>query len=215
MKTMKRDTKPSVALLGAFLFSSLICGTADAQSTLVESGTSYLADIFQSGSTSPETLNVSWWVLQNQSSGIYTYGFNVLNPVGDQGLNNNNTPNGIPETFDSFTISFNVGAITGYFQATPPAGGTVQNNGANGLNYTFPPVAPGQWSPLLAFQTVNGPTLGNASADGGGIPPGPWNDVLNNSPVPVPVRSTIPEPTSLALLSLTAVGFLGRRLRRS
>jgi hypothetical protein len=212
---MKRDTKPNAALLGAILLTGILAGTAHAQSTLVESGTSYLADLFGSGVSSPETLNVSWFVVENLNTSIYTYAYNVNNPAGDVGLNNNGTPTGVPESFNSFSISFNLAGFTGFFQATPPIGGTVQNNGNNGLTYSFPDVLPGQSSPLLAFQTSAAPALNNASAAGGTTPPGPWSTVLLNSPVPVPSVHTVPEPSTMALLGLTALGGLRRLFRRS
>jgi PEP-CTERM motif len=214
---MRTNVKPSVAFAaGAIILTNLLCGQAQAQSILIESGTSYLSDIFGSGPTSAETLQVSWFVTENTSSSIYTYAYNVYNPVGDVALNNNGTPTTTPETVNTFNLSFPVPTGAGvFFQATPPAGGSVQNNGPDGLTYTFPDIQPGQWSPLLAYQTSVDPAMVNASADGGSVPPGPWSNIMDNSPVPAPSPRQVPEPTTATLLGLGALGMLRRFVRRS
>jgi hypothetical protein len=209
---MNRDTKPITPLFVGALLLALSGGEKiQAQSTLVESGTSYLTDIFNSPTTSPETLSVSWFVVENNSTSVFTYGYNLFNPTGDVALNNNGTPTSIPEVVNSFTVSFPV-PTSAFFQATPPAGGSVINNGANGITFVFPDVSPGNYSPLLAFQTTVGPVNGNASAGGGAVPPGPWSNVPDNSPVPVP--RVIPEPGTTALLGLGLMAFPFRALRR-
>jgi hypothetical protein len=215
---MKRDAKPSVALAGALLISATLCGTANAQSTLIESGTSTLADLF-GVSTGSEALTVSWFVVENTggpTSGTYTYAYNVSNPTGDVVLNPNGTLTTTPESFNSFSITFNTG-LAANLVLTPPAGGSVQNNMADGVTFSFPDVAPGSSSPLLAFQTTTAPALVMASAGGGATPPGPWSTVPNNSPVPAP--RGVPEPGTATLMALTALGlpirFISRRLNRS
>lgn len=215
---MKKAVKPSVALtLGALFLSGALNGTLHAQSTLIESGTSYLVDLLGSSTTSPETLAVSWFVVENDSSGIYTYAYNVFNPPGDVVLNNNGTTTTSPEYFNSFTISFPTPPPSGpgsyFFQPTSPVGGSVDVN-PDGITYTFPSVAPGDSSPLLAFQTTQAPIMVNASAGGGGVPPSPWSNVPDNSPVPAPGPRSVPEPGTAALLGLGGLAALRRFFRR-
>ncbi len=200
---MKRDIKPILALTAAaLLLSEGLCGTIQAQTVLKESGTTYLADIFSSSATSPETLSVSWFVLENTTSGIYTYGYNLFNPPGDVALNNNGTPTTTPEVVNTLNLSFSV-PTTGFFQLTPPAGGTAINNGPDGVTFTFPDVSPGNYSPLLAIQSSTAPDPANASADGGAVPPGPWSTVPNiPNNVPIAVPQLVPEPATTTLLGL-------------
>jgi len=216
---MKKNEKPIVALAaGAILLIGVLSQTAQAQSILVESGTSILANVFGT-TTGSEALTVSWFVVENTTSDIYTYAYNVNNPAGDVVLNNNDTPTATPETVVNFALSFNT-TLPGAFipPGTVPVGGSLQNNGANGLAWAFDPVLPGTSSPLLAFQSTLAPANGNASATGG-IPPGPWSTVPFGQSVPLP-RPT-PEPTTTALFALSLLfllpfrstlrRFLGRR----
>jgi hypothetical protein len=200
---MKSHKKPIGALAaGAILLGGLLNQTAQAQSVLIESGTSILANVFGT-TTSPEALTVSWFVVENTATAVYTYAYNVNNPSGDVMLSNTDQPTATPETVDGFSLSFNT-TLPGAFIApgTAPIGGTLQNNGANGLAWAFVPVAPGSSSPLLTYQSNLSPANGNASADGG-VPPAPWSTVPFGQPVPMP-RPT-PEPTTTALFALALV----------
>jgi len=200
---MNIRVKPIVALVsGAILLPCLLDQTAYAQSTFIEGGTSTLADVFLTA-TGTEALSVSWFVVENTSSDVYTYAYNVNNPVGDVELNNDGTKTTIPETFNNFSISFNTLLPGANITGTAPIGGTFQNNGASGLSWSFPDVSPGTSSALLAFQSSLAPGLGNASAGGGSIPPGPWSSIPAGEPVPVP--RAVPEPATKALLALTAL----------
>jgi hypothetical protein len=200
---MKIHAKPIIALAsGTILLSGILCQTAHAQSTLIESGSSSLADTFGT-SIGAEALNVSWFVLENTTSDVYTYGYIVNNPAGDVLLNNNDTPTTSPELVNFFSVTFNTLIPGNYLSASEPVGGFIQNNGANGLSWAFSDISPGASSGLLSFQSDTPPAMGNASA-AGGSPPGPWSSIPDGELIPIPDAPTIvPEPTSMALLVLT------------
>src|SRR5271166_2920252 len=117
---MKRHVKPIIALAsGAILLSGFLSQTA--QATLVAEGTSILAGNDGNGgiSTGSEALTVSWSVTESPSD-IYTYSYNVNNPLGDivvttpttiaEGIAGNN------EVVDNFSVDFDpslAGAIVG------------------------------------------------------------------------------------------------------
>jgi hypothetical protein len=215
--SMNIRVKPLVALAsGAMLLSGLFSHTAQAQSTLIEQGTSSLGDVFLVN-TGSEALTVSWFVVENTSSDLYTYAFNVNNPSGDVQLNNDNTPyispitkTTVPETFNSFSLTFDTTIPGAFVSGTQPVGGSLVNNGSTGLTWNFPAVSPGSSTALLAFQSDLAPGLGsaagNASAGGGATPPSPWSSIPAGQPVPVPRAA--PEPEITGLLALTALVLL-------
>jgi hypothetical protein len=200
---LNQNLKLTVALAsGATLLLGALCPTIQAQSVLIESGSSVLADTLGTA-TGPEAVTVSWFVLENTATDIFTYGYNVNNPTGDVQLPGAPDP-GQPETVGSLTLSFDTTVQGALVSATAPVGGTFQNNDANGLSWTFPSVNPGNVSALLAFQSTLAPVLGNASAGDGAIPPAPWSSVPNGQPVPVPgLLHATPEPETTTLLALT------------
>jgi hypothetical protein len=208
---MKNHTKSIIALAsGTILLSGALCQTARAQSVILESGSSSLANAFGT-STGPEALNVSWFVLENTVSDVYTYGYVVNNPACDLGRNNNDTPTTTPELVNFFSVTFNTTVAGNYLSASGPVGSLIQNNGANGLSWAFSDVSPGSSSGLLSFQSDTPPTPGNASADGGS-PPAPWSSIPSGQQVPVPdAPIAVHEPTSMALLFLTTSLFLAFR----
>jgi hypothetical protein len=183
--------------------------TAQAQNTLVESGTSTLANVFGI-STGPEALTVSWFVFENSLNDVYTYQYNVNNPSGDVVLNGPNSPTSTPEIVDSFSLTFDATVAGAIVSATAPVGGSFQNNGANGIAWTFPDVSPGTSSPLLAFQSALGPGPGNASA-ADAVPPSPWSTVPNGASVPVP--RAVPEPEATSLIAMAGLFLLPLRSR--
>jgi hypothetical protein len=205
---MKTGAKPMVAMaFGAILLPGLLCQTAQAQSTLIESGSSALADVYGI-STAPEALNVSWFVVENNVSDVYTYEYTVNNPPGDVELNGGGSPTTTPETFNSFTITFNTTLPGAYLSGAAPVGGTVVNNGPTGLTWNLADVDPGGNSGILAFQSDLAPGLNNASAGGGAVGPSPWSTIPSGQPVPVPVPRGIPEPVTTDLFALTALMLL-------
>lgn len=202
---MNTRTKPMVALAAsAIVTGCLIHQTAQAQAVLVSYGTSILADVFDT-SSGPEALTVSWFVIEDQNSGLYTYSYNVNNPAGDQELNLQGQPNGIAETFNSFQVSFNASLPGAVVDMTTPSNGTVTDSGTAGLAWTFPSVNPGSSSPLLAFQSTLPPSSTAAGVGGGAIPPSPWSSVPAGQPVAAPAPKVVPEPGTTALLVLAAI----------
>ena len=207
---MTTRVKPIAALAsGIFAWTCVLCTPAQAQTTLVSYGTSTLADVFLTSSGS-EALSVSWFVVENSSASgnVYTYSYNVNNPSGDDVLNNNGTPTTTPETFDTFSLTFNASIPGAIISATAPLNGSWANNGANGVMWTFPDVSPGSSSPLLAFQSALPPVLGNAGAGGGAIPPAPWSSVPAGTPVAVPAPKAVPEPGTMALMVVAALALV-------
>ena len=96
---MRGHVKPIVALAsGAVLLCTALAPATQAQSTLIESGNSVLADVF-GVNTGPEALNVFWFVIENNNAGMYTYAYNLYNPVGDVALPGSGLPANTPETF--------------------------------------------------------------------------------------------------------------------
>jgi hypothetical protein len=196
---MKRHVKPIVTLVSGavFLLSGVVCPTVRAQSILIESGSSILANSL--GQTSgPEVITVSWFVLQNTVSDVYTYGYNINNPAGDVVLNGPNA--GQPETVDEFVLGFDATVPGAFLSASQPVGGIFfANEGVDGLLWVIPSVNPGTSSALIAFQSDLGPGMGNASASDSNAP-SPWSSSPNGQPVPVPHAA--PEPAVTALLGL-------------
>jgi hypothetical protein len=157
-----------------------------------------LADSFGT-SVGPEALVVSWAVLFNTGSDIYTYAYNVSNPVGDVLLNPNGSPTTTPETVDSFHVGFNAtapGALLGL-----PTGGALATSDATGVSWYFAPTIASGSSVLLQYQSDFGPTMGNAAGNGAN-PPGPWSSSPGGQTVPVPRPS--PEPATTTLIALSA-----------
>jgi len=205
---MKNHVKLIVTLVfGVILLSGVLCPTVHAQSILVDYGSAYLANTLGQTSGS-EVINVSYFVVENLATDVYTYDYTINNPVGDVELNNNgsplltnpNNPNStIPENIYSFSLSFDAtvpGAVT---SVDEPIGGYFQNTGTSGLVWDFPNVAPGG-SVLIAFQSDLAPGPGNAIAEGAS-PPAPWSSNPNGQQVAVPRAA--PEPATTALLGLT------------
>ena len=187
------------------LLCGALCQSVYAQGNLVELGTSTLADSFGT-SSGPEALVVSWAVLVNPVSDVYTYYYNLSNPANDVLLNQNGTPTSTPETINSFQVAFNAtapGALIGN-----PVGGTLASSDGTGISWYFSPTVASGNSVLLAFQSDLGPGLGNAAANGAN-PPGPWSSTPSGQPVPVPRPA--PEPATLALLGLAGLLFLPYR----
>jgi hypothetical protein len=213
---MKARTKPIGILAStAILLSTGLFQTAHAQSTLIESGTASLADVF-GVFIGPDAVQISYFVLENNVTDLYTYGYNILNPAGDVVLNPDQSPTTTPEVFSTLTLTFNPeqNAIV----ATVPVGGTFKEDADLSVTWTFPTVAPGASSALLAFQSPYAPTMGNASVGGGATPPSPWSSI-NGQLVPVPHAA--PEPSTTALVGLGAMFLLpfhskaGRLFRRN
>jgi hypothetical protein len=202
---MKRHAKSVVALaLGAILPPGLPCQTTQAQGLLNESGASILADVFGTAAGS-EALTVNWSVVEN-ASGIYTYTYTVNNPSGDVLLNGNDTPTVTPEIVDSFELDFNA-TLPGAVVSVPTGGDGAYTLSAYGLCWVLNPdvVLAGASSGRLSFESDNAPTPGNASASDDN-PPSPWSSCADGQPVPVPdAPSDVPEPTTTALLALTAL----------
>lgn len=209
---MKTKGKPFVALAAAaILVPGLMSPCAQAQSTLIESGTSTMPDVLQQ--TGSEALTVSWFVVENNASGVYTYAYNVNNPAGDEQENSSGVPiAGTSETFDNFSLSFNTTLPGAYVNGTAPTDGSLVNGGANGLTWNFPAVSPGNSSELLAFQSDQPPVMGNASVSGGSVPPAPWSTLGNGQPVPVP--RAVPEPEVTSLFAFAALLLPFRSWRR-
>jgi hypothetical protein len=204
---MKRHAKPMVALIfGAILLPGLLCQTAQAQTAqwlLNESGTSILADAFGTA-TGPEALTVNWSVIEN-SWDIYTYSYTVNNPAGDVILNNQGQPTLTPEIVDAFSVGFNTTLPGAYLPFSQYGGYSDQNDGVNGLFWSFAAVKAGSASPVLSFQSFLPPAWGDAGAQDAN-PPSPWSSIPYGQQVPVPDPPTeVAEPTTAALLVLTAL----------
>jgi hypothetical protein len=204
---MSTRQKPIFALTAAVVFSFLSVGPSlHAQSILVDQGTSTLANVFLTPS-GPEDVSVSWFVVENTTSDLFTYAYNVNNPVGDVQLNIFGQPisPAIPETFDSFTLTFNTALPGAYVSGTIPVNGTLAVTGST-VTWTFPAVSPGSSSELLAFQSSVPPALGIASVGGGATPPSPWSSVPGGQQVDVP--RAVPEPEVTSMFALAALGLL-------
>ena len=194
---MKTHAKAIVALgSGAILLSGLLCQTAQAQTILA--GTAQLADVF-GVDTGPESLTVSYLV--NLTAGVYTYSYSVANPVGDVVLPPSQGA-GSPEIVDAFSVEFNTTLSGAYVPGSQTGGTALQNNGVDGLFWSFTAVSPGSSSPTLSFQSTLPPGLGNANASDGN-PPSPWSSSPFGQQIPVPQPQITPEPTTTALFALT------------
>jgi hypothetical protein len=199
---MKKHAKPIVALAsGAILLSSVLCQTAQAQTTIISSGKAILADTYGT-EYGPEALTVTYSVTEN-ASGVYTYNYTVNNPDYDIQIDNPSAP----EIFDAFSVVFDptvTGAYAGHENGGP--GSSFQLNGAGGLEWSFnPAIAPGN-SAVLSFDSDLPPTMGDANAyanELGNSPPAPWASGPGEE-VPVP-NVAVPEPATTTLLALTAL----------
>jgi hypothetical protein len=226
---MKINAKSVVVLAsGAIMLPGLLCQTAQAQGLLNESGESILADALGTA-TGPEALIVSWSVVENASD-IYTYTYTVNNPSGDVRLNNKGRPTSTREIVDSFSVDVNTRVPGAYLPGSQIGGSYQQNNGVD-LKWYFGDVEPGHNSGPLSFESYLPPTPGDANAadanppspsfsipDGqnsslpwcsigdGKKPPSPWSSIPDGQQVPVPGPLIgVPEPTTIALLALTAL----------
>lgn len=212
---MRIRAKSVVALVsGAFLLPGLPCQTAQAQGLFNETGASVLADAFGTAS-GPEALNVSWSVVENASD-VYTYTYTVNNPSGDVVLNNNGTPTSTPEIVDAFSVGVNTTVPGAYVPSSQAGGSSQQNNGVNGLFWSFAAVPAGSASPALSYESDLPPTQGDAVAQDSN-PPSPWSSLPYGDTVPVPDSPiVVHEPTATVLLALTALLLLpfGATVRR-
>ena len=210
---MKTNVKQFVTLAaGAFLLFGLAAQTAQAQTVM--SGTATLATAGtapgQAGAaTAPPAITVTYLV--TLANNVYTYQYTVANPSGNVVLGGSGGPNGIGTTFtgngnggkpavvNSFSVSFDTTATGIYTAVTPPAGTSVQNNGVNGLLWTFGPVGLAPSSSIaVSFQSANPPTMSNACAMGPN-PPGPWASSPSGQQVPVPIPGQVVSSGSASL----------------
>jgi len=198
---MKRHVKPIVALVsGVTLLTGVVCPTTRAQDVLIESGSSILANSLGQ-TTGSEVVTVSWFVLENTVSDVYTYGYNINNPAGDVVLTGPTA--GQPETVNEFQLTFDATVPGAVISASEPVGGFYQDNGTGGLLWLFPTggVTPGTTSALISYSSDLGPGMGNASASGANSP-GPWASNPSGQPVPVALPRAVPEPATLTLLAV-------------
>jgi hypothetical protein len=197
-------------MMMALAFAALLpvgarCQTGNNAGLLDISGTSSLADAFGTA-TGSEALSVNWSVVENPSL-VYTYSFTIQNPAGDVLLNNNGSPTSTPEIVDAFSVGFNT-TVPGAFIAGSQTGGlSQQNNGVDGLFWTFAAVDAGTNSPTLSFESDLPPTLGNACAQGAN-PPSPWSSVPYGQQDPVPQTATQDVPDSATTFTLLAAVLL-------
>jgi hypothetical protein len=199
---MKTHAKSMVALAsGAMLLPGLLSQTAQAQGLLNESGTSTLVDVFGTA-TGTGPITVSWSVVENASD-IYTYSYTVNNTSGGAFPNYDDTLILKPEAVDAFSIDINT-TLPGAYVPFSQTGGTIdQNNGANGLLWSFAAVPAVGGSPALSYESDLPPVLGDAVAQGSD-PSFRWSAVHYNQQVPVPDTAiAVPEPTATALFGLT------------
>ena len=138
----------------------------------------------------PEALTVDWSVAED-GSGIYTYSYTIQNPAGDVILNDAGEPTSTPEVVDAFSIGFDTTLPGAYVPVSQAGGSTEQNNGVDGLFWSFATVNPGADSPALSFQSYLAPGLGNANAQDGN-PPSPWSTIPGGQQLPVPHSSLMP-----------------------
>jgi len=75
-----------------------------------------------------------------------------------------------------------------------------ENNGADGLFWSFAAVNASSSSPVLSFQSGLPPAQGNANAQDAN-PPSPWSSVPDGQQVLVPDPAVIPEPETTMLLA--------------
>jgi len=199
---MKINGKPILALLpGAFLLMGVLCPTAQAQSVIDPTTTYTLATVLGSQAP-PEAITVTTEVTELDN--VYTYTYIVNNPAGDVILSGGSGP----EDVGTFSLGFDT-TQPGAYVANSMSGG--QANlvlGNSGLTWVLAPaggpsaVAPGFSSATLSFQSLDGPTLGNANATDNGDSPSPW--ASNPSGQQVPIPQLVPEPSTISLLA----GFL-------
>jgi hypothetical protein len=199
---MKIQIKPLIALIsGPMLLTGLLCQEAQAQIITIETNTATLADAL-GVNTGPEALTVGYSVTENTITKVYTYTYTVNNPTGDVLLPG--TVNaGTSEIVDLFAVDFDASPTS--LIAGSLTGGTIgfgqAGTGVEWLLLTPNITAGGNSTALyggvpLSFESMNGPTMGNASAADGN-PPSPWDSSPDGNPVPVPT----PDSTStMALL---------------
>jgi hypothetical protein len=194
------------------MLPALLCQKADAQGRVVEFGKSILADVF-GAANGPEALGVVWSVGESDS-GLYTYSYTVINPLGDVLLTDQGQPTSTPEIVDSFSVGFDTTAPGAYVPSSQTGGTVDLDLGTAGLFWYFPPVPPGGRSPLLSFESHAPPTLGNADASDAN-PPSPWSSSPSGQPVGVPgdPQTDVPEPTTVALFVATGLLLLALRFK--
>lgn len=195
------------------LLSGLLSQTAEA--SLIYSGVSTLAASVHANCPS-EDLSIYWSV--DLTSGVYTYTYNVFNPVGDVVLDNAGHRTSTPEVVVDYSVAFTT-TIPGAVLPASQIGGFYRQNNGVGLKWYFSEVAPGDFSGPLSFESYLPPALGNANAMDAN-PPSPWSSTPpTGQQVLVP---GVPEPTTLLagmLLLLpfrsTALQFIRKREKTS
>jgi hypothetical protein len=197
---MRIQTKPVIALAsGAILLGSVgsvLCQTAQAQSVIIPWTTVPLADVV-GVATGPDALAVAYEVTENPFDGVYTYSYTVDNPSGD------------PAIVEAFSIGFNTSPAGAVLTGSVMGGAAWANTGTGLLWVDI--ITPGNNSGTLyggvslSFESYDVPTYGNADATGSDNPPSPWASDPYGSQVPVPNTVVVPEPTTTALLALTAL----------
>jgi hypothetical protein len=195
---VKTHPKSNASLAFAMiLLAGALSQTARAGTLLNESGQAILANAY-GAATGPEALTVDWSVVED-ASGIYTYSYAIQNPAGDVILTDTGAPTSTPEIVDAFSIGFNTTVPGAFVPGSQTGGSSEQNNGIDGLFWSFAAVNPGAGSPALSFQSYLAPGLGNANAQDGN-PPSPWSTVPGGQQLPVPQ----PVPDSAPALVLLA-----------
>jgi hypothetical protein len=197
---MKARAKIAASVAGVVLLCALACQTTHGQGLLNESGVAILADTFGSAS-GPDALLVSWSVAENQSD-VYTYSYVVINPPGDVVLNNNGVPTLSPESVDAFSVVFNTLASGAFISGSEAGGTSGQNDGEDGLFWSFSPIQPNASSPTLSFESDLPPMLGNANAQDDNAP-SPWSSFPNGQQVAIPI--SVPEPSGAGLFVFGAM----------
>lgn len=188
---MKRNSKTLGALAsGAFLACGMLVQPAHA--TIISSGTATLVDVIDDPIGSPEDLTVTYQV--NQTGSLYTYTYMVNNPTGDVQLPGSASP-GSPEVVDAFSVTFDT-TVPGAFIAQF-GGVSEQNNGVNGLFWSFNAVSAGSSTGILSFTSDDPPTMGNANAQDAN-PPSPWSSAPFGQQVPIPQTATVPDGAATA-----------------
>jgi hypothetical protein len=190
---MKVNTKAIVVLVSGAILLSAVPGQTNPATLLNESGTSILADSYHSESA-PEAITVSWSVVENALD-IYTYSYTVNNPAGDVLLNNEGQPTSTPEIVDSYSLGFDT-TFPGAYLSGSQTGGIYQQDNGTGLKWFLSPVAAGEKSGPLSFESYLPPTPGDANAMDAN-PPSPWASIPAGQPVPIP---RVPDSTATITL---------------
>jgi hypothetical protein len=187
---MKSQSKPIIAFAaGVFLFAGALTQSARAQGVW----TSNTVSLAAANNNPADALSIQYVVTYDGTS-TFHYTYDIMNPSTDTGY------------VGTFEVSFD---STKLDAVETPAGGSFggisfTEDGVSGVTWKVA-VAPGASSGPLSFDSIYSPDPTTANASGAPSP-NSWASLPNGQLVVGPNPPVVPEPATISMLGLTALG---------